>query len=75
MSVEDIENCDQPEFSDSQLRDALQRVGRDARQATFKTGRPIVVYKGKKLIRVYQDGREVAVQSIDQSAHAAGNPN
>jgi hypothetical protein len=73
MSAEQIENCDEPEFSDSQLRDALKRVGRDARQATFKTGMSIVVLKGQKLVRVYEDGREVAVQSLDQPAHVAGH--
>jgi hypothetical protein len=69
-----VENCEQPEFSDSQLRDALKRVGRDARQATFDTGMPIIVFKDKQLVQVYSDGREVAVQSLDQPAHVAGHP-
>lgn len=66
------QNSDQPEFSDSALRDGLQRVGRTARLATFRSGLPIVIYKDKQLVRVYENGRQI-VLSLDPHADVAGS--
>jgi hypothetical protein len=63
-------NCDQPEFSDNELRAALKRAGQTARRATFETGRPIVVYRDNQLIGVYQDGHQV-ILSVDVPADVA----
>jgi hypothetical protein len=52
------------EFSDEQLRAALRRVGRDARQAAFAAGRPVVVVKDSLLVALFPDGTEQILESL-----------
>ncbi len=57
-------NGDMPEFTDEQLRAALKRVGRDARQAAFAAGRPIVVVKDNAIVALHPDGREEIIKPL-----------
>jgi hypothetical protein len=52
------------EFSDEQLRAALKRVGKDARQAAFAAGRPVVVVKNSLLVALFPDGTEQILESL-----------
>jgi WD40 repeat protein/GTPase SAR1 family protein len=49
------------EFSDEQLRAALPQIGRDAREAAFRAGRPVIVLKDERPVWIYPDGRESPV--------------
>ena len=57
MSTND-EQDDDKEFTDEQLRDALRRVGSEARRAAFAAGRPVVQLKDGKVVWIYPDGTE-----------------
>jgi hypothetical protein len=57
-------NTDGPEFTDEQLRAALKRVGRDARQAAFAAGRPVFIVKDKLLVALHADGTEEIIESL-----------
>jgi hypothetical protein len=52
------------EFTDEQLRAALKRVGRDAREAAFAAGRPVVVIKDGSLVALYGDGTEEVIGPV-----------
>ncbi|HEY7425130.1 MAG TPA: hypothetical protein VH682_12945 [Gemmataceae bacterium] len=62
---------DAPEFTDEQLRAALKRMGRDARQATFAAGRPVMVVKGASIVALHSDGREEIVELLCPQPEAA----
>jgi hypothetical protein len=62
---------EQAEFSDTQLRAALKRVGEDARSAAFKAGRPVTAFKGQQLIQVFPDGHEVTIDPSTATANDA----
>jgi hypothetical protein len=64
-------NGDMPEFTDEQLRAALKRVGRDARQAAFAAGRPVFVVKGNAIVALHPDGTEEIVESLCPRPDAA----
>lgn len=51
-------STDVPEFTDEQLREALKRVGSDARQAAFAAGRPILIVREGQLVEQHADGTE-----------------
>jgi small GTP-binding protein len=55
------EEPDDQEFSDEQLRAALPQIGREARQAAFRAGRPVIVLKGGQPVWIYPDGTERTV--------------
>ncbi|HEY7153022.1 MAG TPA: hypothetical protein VH575_03585 [Gemmataceae bacterium] len=57
-------NGDMPEFTDEQLRAALKRVGRDARQEAFAAGRPVIVIKGNAIVALHPDGREEIIEPL-----------
>jgi hypothetical protein len=57
-------NGDAPEFTDEQLRAALKRVGRDARQAAFAVGRPVIIIKGGAIVALHADGSEEILESL-----------
>ncbi len=52
---------DDREFTDEQLRAALERVGQTARQEAFQAGVPVIVLRDGKLVWIYPDGREETV--------------
>lgn len=58
------DNIDAPEFTDEQLRTALKRIGRDARQAAFAVGRPILIIRDAQLIEMHADGTERVVGPV-----------
>jgi hypothetical protein len=60
---------EQSEFTDAELKDALKRVGEDARRAAFQSGHPVAFLKDGKLVQVFPDGREIAVPSAEPEAH------
>jgi hypothetical protein len=62
----DMENSksDDVEFTDEQLRAALKRVGRDARQAAFAAGQPVVILKGNTLVELHADGTEKVIETL-----------
>jgi hypothetical protein len=68
-----VAKADLPEFTDQQLRDALQRVGTEARHASFDAGQPIVFLKDNVLIALYRDGREVVLKSVQNGIDAVGD--
>jgi small GTP-binding protein len=51
---------DEPELSEQQLRAALPEIGREAREAAFRAGRPVIVLKDGRPVWVYPDGKERA---------------
>lgn len=61
---------DDLEFTEEQLRAALRRVGREARQATFAAGQPVVVVKGMTLVALYPDGREEILEPLHREAES-----
>lgn len=68
------QETDQPEFSDEELRAALSRVGREARDTAFSHGQPIVILRDHVLVQVFADGREVILGNSDGAVHVAGQP-
>jgi hypothetical protein len=54
-------DLDDREFTDEQLRTALQQVGRTAREEAFRAGLPVVALKDGHLVWIYSDGREETV--------------
>jgi hypothetical protein len=62
---------DAPEFSDEELRAALKRVGRDARQAAFAAGQPVFIMKDGALVALYPDGTEKVLESLTQATTTA----
>jgi hypothetical protein len=67
MSHESVEDV---EFTDEQLRAALKRVGRDARQQAFAGGRPIFFVKNGSLIALHPDGTEQVIKPAPAGARA-----
>ncbi len=59
-------------FTDEQLRAALKRMGRDAREATFAAGRPVVVIRDRSIIAVFADGSEVLLEQLSNGRDANG---
>jgi hypothetical protein len=57
-------NDDLPEFTDEQLRAALKRVGRDARQEAFAAGQPVFFVKGASIVALHPDGREEVIEPL-----------
>jgi len=55
---------DDREFTDEQLRAALRRAGREARQAAFAAGHPVFVIKGMAIVALYPDGREEILEPL-----------
>ncbi len=68
-----MQECDNdaPEFTDEQLRAALKRVGRDARQEAFAAGRPIIIVKGRAIVALHPDGSEEIVEPLPLNTDAA----
>ena len=62
---------DGQEFTDEQLRAALRRVGREARQAAFAAGYPVIVVKGRALVALHPDGREEIIEPLLPEAETA----
>lgn len=60
---------EQSEFTDAELKEALKRVGEDARHAAFQSGHPIAFLKDGKLFQAFPDGREIEVDSAGQDAN------
>ena len=58
------ETADDLEFTDEQLRAALKRVGREARQQALKGGRPVFFVKNGSLIALQSDGTETVVKLL-----------
>jgi hypothetical protein len=58
------------EFTDEQLRAALRRVGRDARQAAFAAGKAVVYVKDGAIVALYPDGTEEVVELLGQGIDA-----
>lgn len=58
------DNFDAPEFTDEQLRTALKCIGRDARQAAFAVGRPILIIRNAQLVELHADGTERVVGPV-----------
>ena len=56
------------EFTDEQLRAALRRVGREARQSAFAAGYPVIVIKGMAIVALYPDGREEILETLRPEA-------
>jgi hypothetical protein len=52
---------DDREFTDEQLRAALERVGKTAREEAFQAGVPVIVLRDERLVWIYPDGREEMV--------------
>jgi hypothetical protein len=65
---------DAPEFTAEQLRDALRRVGQDARRAAFAAGRPVFVVKGTMIVALHPDGTEEVVESLRPELETASDP-
>lgn len=63
---------DGSEFTEEQLRAALKRVGRDARQAAYKVGRPVVIVKGASLVELHPDGTERIIEPLPHQGNDAG---
>ncbi|HEY7313685.1 MAG TPA: hypothetical protein VH643_30325 [Gemmataceae bacterium] len=61
---------DEPEFTDEQLRSALRRVGRDARQEAFAAGRPVFFVKGASLVALHADGTEEIIKTLCHDSDA-----
>jgi small GTP-binding protein len=59
------EEPDDQEFSGEQLRTALPQIGRDARQAAFQAGRPVIELKNGRPVWVHADGTERAVDPTE----------
>ena len=55
------DGLDTPELTDDQLRAALRRMGRDARQAAFAAGRAVPVLKDGVIVALHADGTEEIV--------------
>jgi hypothetical protein len=53
---------DDPELDPKQLQEALVEVGRTAREKAFAAGQPVVLLKEGRLVWVYADGTERAVE-------------
>jgi len=62
---------DSPEFTDEQLRAALKRMGRDARQEAFAAGLPVTIIKGDFLVALHADGTEEIVEALCPESGAA----
>jgi hypothetical protein len=58
------DNIDAPEFTDEQLRTALRCIGRDARQAAFAVGRPVLIVRDGWLVELHRDGTERVVGPV-----------
>lgn len=58
------EIADELEFTDEQLRAALKRVGREARQQAFAGGRPVFFVKNGSLIALQSHGTEKVVKVL-----------
>jgi hypothetical protein len=65
---------DTPEFTDEQLREALRRVGQDARRGAFAAGQPVFVIKGTAIVALYPDGTEEIVESLRPELESASEP-
>jgi hypothetical protein len=61
-----------PEFTDEQLRAALKRMGREARQLAFAAGRPIIILKGRSIVALHADGREEVLERLCPGTDANG---
>jgi hypothetical protein len=59
MSEEFVEDV---EFTEEQLRAALKRVGREAREEAFAKGRPVFFVKNGTLIALHPDGSETVIK-------------
>ena len=55
---------DDREFTDEQLRAALRRMGREARQEAFAAGHPVFVIKDMAIVALYPDGREEILEPL-----------
>jgi hypothetical protein len=61
---------DAPEFTDEQLRAALRRAGRDARQEAFEAGQAVVYVKGGAIVALHPDGTEEVLETLCQGTDA-----
>jgi len=52
------DDLDLEEFTDEQLQTALERVGREARQAAFAARRSVMVIRDGRLVELHPDGTE-----------------
>jgi hypothetical protein len=55
-------DLDDREFTDEQLRAALERIGPAARAEAFRAGVPVIVLRDGHLVWIYPDGREEIVE-------------
>lgn len=58
------------EFTEEQLRAALRRVGREARQEAFAAGHPVIIVKDKTLVALHPDGTEEVLERLPPEAEA-----
>jgi hypothetical protein len=61
---------DTSEFTDEELRAALKLVGSEAKRKAFAAGRPVLILKGRRIVAVYPDGKEVTIEPIGQNARS-----
>lgn len=66
----DENNIDPPEFTDEQLRAALRRMGREARQEAFRANLPVIVLKGRSLVALHPDGTEEILEPLSNGSEA-----
>ena len=64
---------DVPEFTDEQLRAALLRVGKEARERAFAAGLPVVVVQGKALVAMHPDGSVEFLEALEQQPAIIGD--
>jgi hypothetical protein len=60
---------DGPEFTEDQLRAALERVGRNARQTAFAAGRPVFFLRGRTVVALHPDGTEEVVETVPEGSN------
>ena len=58
-------STDEEEFTDEQLRAALDRMGNEAKRKAFAAGLPVVILKGSDLIALHADGREEILERLE----------
>jgi small GTP-binding protein len=64
---------EEPEFSDTQLTEALSQIGQEARHEAFSAGRPVIVLKDDKPTWVYPDGTERPADSSNGTSSVKVN--
>lgn len=65
---------DPREFTDDEMRAALQQMGDRARREAFAAGKPIVFLRGSHLVWLFPDGHEECIERSSAAASLSDAP-